>query len=89
VVLDAIVVRAMDAVEHVKQRTDADMESGFLADLAGHRFGQRLPYFDRAAGQAPLTFEGLVSPLHEHNAIAVNNHGADANHRPLRKLTQS
>ena len=56
---------------------------GLFAHFARERGLQRLADLDRAARQAPLALQRLVRPLHQQHAIAVENHGAHGDDRPV------
>ena len=83
-VLDAAVRVSADAVEHFHHRTDFDGQTGFLQHFPRDRLFQRLADLHGAAGKTPLSFEGGVSALDQQHAIAVEDDGADADHRPVR-----
>ena len=86
-VRDAIVRRAIDAIEDFDKRTDSDTETGFLPHLAYDRSLERLAELDCAAGQTPFALERRVCSLHEEDSIAVKNHGTDANDRLRREIS--
>ena len=74
--------------KHLHDRADVDVERRFLAHFADERRLERLAELHRAARQAPLALERLVPALDQQHAIAVENHGADGNNRPVRVLPQ-
>lgn len=86
-IFHAPVVSEVDAVEHLDERADVDVETRFFAHFAGDGVLQRLAHFNRAAGQAPFPFERLVRASHEHDTLAVHNDGAHTDDWPLGKLT--
>jgi len=88
VILDAAVGAAFDALEDLHDRTNGDLQPGLFQHLARQRLLERFTELHAAAGQAPFPFERFVSALDQQDAIAVQNHGADANDRLRRKLPQ-
>ena len=87
-VFGASVCVAPDAVEHFDDGTHHDVERRLLTHLARERGLQRLAELDNAAGQAPLALERLVPALDQQHAIAVENHGADGDDRPVGVVPQ-
>ena len=82
--LDPAVGIMPDAIEHVDDRTNLDVEAGFLANFAADRSFERLAHVHGASWKAPLALERLVGALHQHDAVTVEHHRADADNRPLR-----
>ena len=82
--LDAAVRVAADPIEHVDDRTDLDVEAGFFLHFAGDGLLEGFAQLDPAARQAPLPFQRLVRAFDEQHAIAVEDHGPDADDRPWR-----
>ena len=80
---------APDAVEHFNDGTHDDVERRLLAYLARERGFERLAELDDAARQAPFTLERFLPALHEQDAIAVEDDGADGDDRPVGVLPQS
>src|SRR6185295_18936127 len=78
VILDASLVVARDAIEHLDDRTDLDVEPRLLAQLSHETLFQRLADLYCATGQAPLPRERLATTLDEQNLSVAHDHGADA-----------
>ncbi len=79
---------ATDAVEDVDDRSDDDVERRFLADFARQRSLEALADLHGAARQAPVAFQRLLPSLDQQHAIAVEDHGADGDDRPVRVVPQ-
>ena len=80
-IADAPVGIANHAVENAAHVDEVDLEPALLADFAAHRFPGRLTELDEAARDAPLPRQGDAAALDEQHAVAVEDHGADADAR--------
>src|SRR5262249_5065142 len=79
----AIVIER-DPIEHLDDRSDLDVQSRFLADLADDRGLERFAQLDGAAWQTPCALERLVRAPYQEHAIAVDDHCANADDRAFR-----
>ena len=85
VILDAAVRVPADAIEHFDDGSDVHVEAGLLAHFADQSRLERLAQLDGAARQAPFALERLVRALDQQHAVAVEDHGADADDRTVRE----
>lgn len=83
-VLDATVGIARDAIEDLDDDNRIDDESGLFEHLATNPFFEGFAEFECASRQGPFAFERRLSALDEQDAVLVEDHGSDANDRPLR-----
>lgn len=87
-VFDASIQIAMKAIEDFNHRTDPDVEPSLFAHLPDNRFGKRFADFDRTARQTPMSLQGFVRALDQHDPIAIDDHRADAYDGAIGKLPQ-
>src|SRR5439155_5777242 len=85
VMLDAAVGRAPDAIQHFDDGPDPHAEAGFFEHLARDGLLERLAELDAASRHAPVALQRLVSALDEQDAIAFEDHCADADNRAIWK----
>jgi hypothetical protein len=78
VMLDAAVGSAVHAIEHLHNRSDRHLETGFFEYLARDRILERLAELHATAREAPLAFERFMTALDEQNALAVEDDSSDA-----------
>ena len=83
--------RARRASSRMRSKTsttgpDFHIEAGLLLDFACDAGFERLAQFERAAWQAPPAGQRLVLALDQHDAVVVDDDGADADHRAWRVL---
>jgi secondary thiamine-phosphate synthase enzyme len=81
VIADAPFLVTMHAIEGLDDRTELDVESGFLADLSPRRIRQRFAEMQQAARQRPLPFSRLVGAPHDQRPAVAHDDGADADRR--------
>src|SRR5215470_1187525 len=72
---------AGDAVQDLDHRADFDRQTCFLPHFANDSRLEGLPEFNAATGQAPVTFERLVSTLDQEHPIAVEHDRSNADNR--------
>jgi len=87
VVLGGAVGVTGDAFEDLEDAQGADVEAGFLADLAADSVFEFFSDFDQAAGEGPPAFKGLLAALSEEDVVAADDQGADADQRVARVAT--
>jgi len=75
----------MDAIQHLDNRSDRDVEPGFLQHLARDSLLQTLAEFHSAPRQTPFPLKRWMSTLHQHDPIAVDNDRTHTHDRPFRK----
>jgi hypothetical protein len=78
VVLHAAILVSEDPVEHLDDRPDTHHQAGLLEQFPRDPILEGLPHFQRAARNAPPVGEGLVLPLDQDQALAVDDDAADA-----------
>ena len=79
--LRALEFRREDAVLDERELDVAELEAGFLADLAAEGVGGGFAAFDFAAGDAPAVAP-FVGADHQNLAVAVVNQGAHSGDGP-------
>ena len=78
---DHVVVVGPDAFDPADQVVAHRLHAGFLGQLPYHRFGQRLPRFDPAAGHRPLPRGRAPAPPHQQDAVVLDGHRTHADLR--------
>ena len=78
VVIANAAVFAMNAVEKLDQFDGLDVEAGFFADLANDAGCEGLADLEHAAGEGPMTFEGLGAAANQEHAGVLDDDCADA-----------
>jgi hypothetical protein len=76
----------MYPIEHLHERTNLDLEPGFLFELTPGCGDQRLPELDAAAGKRPLAPARRVRPLDDEHFAVVDDDRTDADDRLIRIL---
>jgi hypothetical protein len=87
-IFDASVGRAIHAVEHLDDLTNAHLEPRFLEHLARQCGLERLAELDRATRQTPFTLQGRVPALDQKHAVVINDDCTDTDDGLRRKLPQ-
>lgn len=67
-----------DALEDLAEADDAHHQAGLFHHFAQQRIVHQLTGFNGSAGQAPITFERFFAPLHQQDAIPVENQRTNA-----------
>ena len=79
VVANALVLTiALDQIDDVSDPEDANVQGGFLGDLAARGLGDGLAQLLQSAGQAPLSLPRRLGPAHQENAPALEDDGGHA-----------
>ncbi len=85
VIADALAL-AMNAVQEFNEFDGLDVEAGFLADFAHGSGREGFADFEHAAGEGPVTLEGLGAAANEEHAGVLYDDGADADEGRRGKL---
>src|SRR5207249_1425954 len=72
-----------NAIEHFEKIADADLQPGFLEQLAGYALLERLTKLQRSSRNGPLTAQRLAAAPDEQCAAVLDDDSANADNRPL------
>jgi hypothetical protein len=70
-----------DVLSYPDHLTDLHLEPGFLEHLSSGCVAKRLARVHLASGDRPEASARLVTPLHQEQAVVVDQHHSHADHR--------